>query len=155
MPAIPLRTPSPSRTLSTSSPNPLPEILHTPSGLAIIEIQGTLHLPSSSSTDTHPVATARIGRLDFPLLEKQHPPEKGVSDAWMKSVHLYIGQHQRMTGEVKKLAKPLAIIRKSNSNVTPQDSSVASANVEELEMVDIIRYKLVFSHRPEPVGVEQ
>lgn len=153
MPAIPLRTPSPSRSLSTSSPNPLPEILHTPSGLAIIEIQGTLHLPSL--TDTHPVGTTRIGRLVFPLLEKQHPQEKPVSDAWMKSVHLYIGQHQRMTGEAKKLAKPLAIIRKSSSNGTPQDSTVASADIEELEIVEIIRYKLVFSQRPEPVGIEE
>ena len=30
----------------------------------------------------------------------------------MKRVYLYVGRHQRLTGEVKRLGKPLAVLRK-------------------------------------------
>jgi chromosome transmission fidelity protein 8 len=62
----------------------------------------------------------------------------------MKQVYLYVGQHQRLTGEVKKLPKPLAVIRRRGE---ASEDEVA----EELEVVDIVKYKLVFSTRPEPV----
>ena len=63
----------------------------------------------------------------------------------MKSVHLYVGQHQRLTGEVKKLPNPVAVIRK-------RDRGEAAAEGEELEIAEIVYYKVIFSSRPEPVG---
>lgn len=67
----------------------------------------------------------------------------------MKRVHLYVGRHQRLTGEVKKLPSPLALIRRKN--LTEDVSDPASAT-EELEIAEIVYYKLLFSSRPEPVG---
>lgn len=83
-----------------------------------------------------------IGRVDFP----DYRPDAldPSSTTWMKQVYLYVGQHQRLTGEVKKLPKPVAVIRRRGE---ADEDEVA----EELEVVDIVKYKLVFSHRPEPV----
>lgn len=47
-----------------------------------------------------------------------------------------------MTGEVKKLPKPMGIMRKKPGLECGQ---------EELEIVDVVRHKIVFSTRPEPV----
>ena len=178
MPTVPLWPPSPSRSLSTP-PNPLPSLLHTPSGLAIVEIQGSLHVPSAvdaHSGEPFSAGTIKVGKLVFPLLPDQNfndIEEKPSSDAWMKTVYLYVGQHQRMTGEVKKLVKPLAVIRKkgdgrcdatamptttkTNTAAAATTSNVAansSNETEELEIIEIVNYKLVFSQRPEPVGIE-
>ena len=90
----------------------------------------------------------------------------------MKRVYLYVGQHQRLQGEVKKLAKPLGIIRRrrkreddcSEVSVMSKAASTSESDVrlggehgkddsDELEIVEIIRWKLVFSNRPEPVGI--
>ncbi len=134
MPTIPLH-------LAPKAPivpptNPLPQLLETPTGLAILEIQGTINLPSPDpSTQTTP-----IGRLVFP----DYSEDSSINGtAWMKRVHLYVGQHQRLTGEVKKLPNPVAVIRKRQDHQT--DS-------EELEIMEIVYWKVVFSSRPEPVG---
>jgi chromosome transmission fidelity protein 8 len=133
---------STSATSSSDPNNPLPQLLHTPSGLAILELQGTINFPTVNaseepSPDTN--ASTEVGRLVFP-----HYTE-GVSDpkggAWMKKVYFYIGRHQRMTGEIKKLAKPLAVLRKAEGK---EDGAV--------EVVEIVRYKILFGSRPEPVS---
>jgi chromosome transmission fidelity protein 8 len=79
-----------------------------------------------------------VGKLMFPDFSPLNPDDT----KWMKRVYLYIGRYQRMTGEVKKLPKPLAVLRKRSS----------SANTEELEVVEIVRYKVFFKNRPEPVN---
>ena len=48
-----------------------------------------------------------------------------------------------MTGEIKKLAKPLAVLRKAEGE-GKEDGQV--------EVVEIVRYKLLFGSRPEPVS---
>ena len=63
----------------------------------------------------------------------------------MNKVHLYVGQHQRLTGEVKKLPNPVAVIRK-------RDGGEAIAEGDDLEIAEIVYFKLIFSSRPEPVG---
>jgi chromosome transmission fidelity protein 8 len=135
---------STSATTSTPDPNnPLPQLLHTPSGLAILELQGTINFPTITAPEetpaSHTNASTEVGRLVFP-----HYTE-GVSDpkdgAWMKKVYFYIGRHQRMTGEIKKLAKPLAVLRKAEGK---EDGAV--------EVVEIVRYKILFGSRPEPVS---
>lgn len=58
-----------------------------------------------------------------------------------------------MTGECKKLGKPLAIVRKRvNENVGAEDVEMGGVQGEELEIVEVVKYKIVFSSRPEPVS---
>jgi chromosome transmission fidelity protein 8 len=124
--------------------NPLPQLLQTPSGLALIELQGTIHVPTPTTEEMdidnaeYKIDT-QVGRLVFP----HYSPTNPSSDtSWMKRVHLYIGKNQRMTGEVKKLPKSMGIMRKKAGLERGQ---------EELEIVEIVRHKIVFSNRPEPV----
>jgi len=130
--------------------NGLPEVLHTPAGLAILEIQGTIHAPLRGSTRS---ASTQVGRLEFPLYQGNG---KGSQEAtWMKKVYLYIGKHQRLTGEIKKLAKPLVVLDTSAQNAD-NCRDVASTGVEggpQLNILAIIKHKILFSSRPEPVGM--
>ncbi|EXJ81752.1 hypothetical protein A1O1_07817 [Capronia coronata CBS 617.96] len=154
MPAIQLMTGS--SVTNTKNQNsvssPLPSLLQTPSGLAIVEIQGTIHGPfqDESTEDQGPATMTRpIGRLEFPLFN----PEDKEDGKWMKKVYLYVGKHQRLTGEVKKLAKPLAVIRKIDQSDDAGDAdSIGGGSNENLDILDIVKYKLLFSGRPEPVG---
>lgn len=66
----------------------------------------------------------------------------------MKRVYLYVGKHQRLTGEVKKLSKPIGVIRKKLSATDNTDLE----EEEQVEIVEIIQHKIVFSQRPEPVS---
>ena len=127
--------------------SPFPELLQTPSGLAILELQGIINLPSDSTGD--PVQNSHVGRIEFP----DYVPG-GEGSAWMKSVHMYIGQHQRLTGEVKKLPKALAVVRTREPKVKRSSSGDYTEPEGNLEVVEIVKYKLMFSNRPEPVGTE-
>ncbi|KAJ5585537.1 uncharacterized protein N7459_005337 [Penicillium hispanicum] len=156
MPAIQLHTRSALATsASATAPsypvtNPLPQLLQTPSGLALLELQGTINLPATESENDHdamtnhspPVDSAShetpIGKLMFPDYSPQNPDDT----KWMKRVYLYVGRYQRMTGEVKKLPRPIAILQKRPS----------STETEELEVMEIVRYKVFFKNRPEPVN---
>lgn len=123
--------------------NPLPQVLQTPAGLAILELQGTIHTPEIPLDEgANAIGSTTVGRLVFPDYVKGDPSE---SKAWMKKVHLYAGPHQRLTGEVKKLANPMAVLRRKNG------TSPAVAE-DELEIAEIVYYKILFSSRPEPVS---
>ncbi|KAL5365700.1 Ctf8-domain-containing protein [Aspergillus floccosus] len=156
MPSIPLH---PRASASTNSLiNPLPPLLQTPSGLAILELQGTINVPSEESQgndtekertdDSHdpnaPTFETPIGKLMFP----DYCPQTTTPDdtKWMKRVYLYVGRYQRMTGEVNKLAQPLAVVQRR-----PQ-ADRAGGESEELEIVEIVKYRLLFKNRPEPVN---
>ncbi|KAJ9614634.1 hypothetical protein H2200_002771 [Cladophialophora chaetospira] len=150
MPAIELCTPAPQ--LPSPSPNLLPSLLQTPSGLALVEIQGTIHGPfqNPSTEDTNQAsAVHRIGRLEFPLYSPQAANDDG---RWMKKVYLYVGKYQRLTGEVKKLAKPLAVIRKMEPANEEMNGGTHRDGDEALEILGIVKFKVLFSGRPEPVG---
>lgn len=122
--------------------NPLPQVLQTPAGLAILELQGTIHTPEVPPGEgANANKSTTVGRLVFPDYVKGDSESK----AWMKKVHLYVGPHQRLTGEVKKLANPMAVLRRK----TGTSSAVGG---EELEIAEIIYYKILFSSRPEPVS---
>ena len=127
----------------TGSSNPLPSLLRTPTGLALLEIQGTLHLPPSSPNE----ATPPVGKLIFPHYD---PHDVTGSKAWMKTVHLYVGKHQRLSGEVQKLPKAVAVIRKREVEFGNVDAG--RAGEDDLEITEIVEWKVVFSSRPEPVG---
>lgn len=127
------------------APNPLPQLCHTPSGLALLELQGVINLPTDSEGEL--LSDFSFGRIEFP----DYNPD-AVGSAWMKRVHMYIGQHQRLNGEVKKLPKAMAVVRRKGAaqgSVTQGEDSEESG---DLEFVEIIKYKLMFSGRPEPVG---
>lgn len=148
MPSIPLQLPDQTREyLTNAHQDPLPQLIQTPSGLAILEIQGTINFPNEAAenVDSSSSPTA-IGKIVFPDY-RDDDPTGGAS--WMKRVHLYVGRHQRLTGEVKKLPSPLAVIRRKNSH---PDTVIDSSATEELEIAEIIYYKMLFSTRPEPVG---
>ena len=77
----------------------------------------------------------------------------------MKKAYLYVGKYQRLTGEVQKLVKPIAIVRKNRSvgrasalNVSKMEGQGVRGEV--LEIAEIIWWKVIFSNRPEPVGGE-
>ncbi len=137
--------------------NPLPHLLHTPSGLALLEIQGDINLPDWDEEDSHSTESGNsketpIGRLVFPDYDSQDK----TNMAWMKRVYLYVGKHQRLTGEVKKLPKAIAVIRKRKGLLDSERmDSVESEEGDrknELEVVEIVKFKILFSTRPEPVG---
>ena len=123
--------------------NPLPQVLQTPAGLAILELQGTIHTPETPSDEgANVISSTTVGHLVFPDYVKGDPESR----AWMKKVHLYVGPHQRLTGEVKKLANPMAVLRRKIG------TSSAVVGEDELEIAEIIYYKILFSSRPEPVS---
>jgi chromosome transmission fidelity protein 8 len=131
----------------TSSPraSPLPSLIQTPSGLALLELQGSINLPQSK--DGQSIKEVEIGKIDFP----DYVPDAEGS-AWMKRVHMYVGQHQRLTGEVKKLPKAIAVIRRRENKVLQNSSGTYMEQGDNLEVVEIVKYKIMFSNRPEPVG---
>lgn len=137
----------PSKRGGGESPSPLPELLQTPSGLAILELQGTINLPSDGTGE--PLQGSEVGRVEFP---DYVPGAEG--SAWMKSVHMYVGQHQRLTGEVKKLPKALAVVRRRDGGGGGDGGLGGEGEEGSLEVVEIVKYKLMFSNRPEPVGTE-
>lgn len=141
MPTISIYPPSPSHTTASHPSVPgLPQILNTPSGLALLEIQGTINTsgPTDSEESSQP-----IGKLVFPGYDASRGPDDA---SWTKRVYLYVGKHQRLTGEAKKLTKPVAVLRKKNAG--------DGEGEEALEVAEVVRWKLIFAHRPEPVGGE-
>lgn len=140
--------------------NPLPELLQTPSGLAILELQGTINFPSpeaqegeeqdgrpaadseqpSSATDPATFETP-LGKLMFP----DYSPQNNKDDtSWMKRVYLYVGRYQRIVGQVKKLAQPIAVVQRRQQD--------GAGETDELEILEIVRHKILFGSRPEPVN---
>lgn len=107
-------------------------------------------LPTATYTHEQFSQQTRIGKLVFPDYSAS---DTASNTAWMKRVYLYVGQHQRLTGEVKKLPKPMAVIRRRDTQRdAPADGQVEVGVEEELEIVEIVRWKILFSSRPEPVG---
>ncbi|KAK9450436.1 putative sister chromatid cohesion protein ctf8 protein [Limtongia smithiae] len=118
-----------SSTPSVTSPI-LPQIFETPQGFALLEIQGTLHYPDSS---------------DAPQLEIGKLTVDGTR-AW-----IWIGEHQRMEGRVVDLQPPLGILRRASLTDSDAPSENGSPDGVAVEIVDIIKKKLVFTTRPEPM----
>ncbi|KAK3320845.1 Ctf8-domain-containing protein [Cercophora scortea] len=141
-----------------SASNPLPQILQTPAGLALIELQGEINIPYDSNAEGEsPQPAIPIGRIDFPEF-RPDSVTASTSTAWMKRVYMHVGLHQRLTGEVKKLGKPLAVVRRRrNSGGGGREEELGGKGEEggeELEVVEIVKYKIVFNIRPEPVSQE-
>lgn len=66
---------------------------------------------------------------------------------------MYVGEHQRLHGEVKKLPKAVAVLRKrGDGGEGESEGGEEEGRAEELEVAGVVKYKIVFSSRPEPVG---
>ncbi|TWU74894.1 hypothetical protein ED733_003786 [Metarhizium rileyi] len=135
----------PPRRPSQPQPNPLPPLVQTPSGLALLELQGTINLPQSM--DGEALAGVEIGSIDFP----DYTPGADGS-AWTRRVQMYVGQHQRLMGEVRKLPRPVAVIRRRENRLLENSAGTYMEQGENLEVVEIVKFKIMFSNRPEPVG---
>lgn len=143
MPTTFIHPPPPTRS-GVPSTSALPQLLQTPGGLAILELQGSINTPAVSSSSSSSSTTAYpVGTLVFPHYDPNLSPD---DTSWHKRVYLYVGKHQRMTGEVKKLAKPMAVLRRR--------VDATAADAEDLEVAEVVYYKLLFASRPEPVGGE-
>ena len=81
----------------------------------------------------------------------------------MKRAYFYVGENQRMLGEVKKLGKPFAVVRRVEKSGMDGDLDIDMDGAddegrevgevqEELEIVELVKYKIVFSTRPEPIS---
>ena len=139
MPTISILPPVANRSDNVATAS-LPETLRTPAGLAIVEIQGTVNASSMIPRQDSSSHSIPVGKLVFPLYDEA----RGVQDtSWQKRVHLFVGKHQRLTGQVTKLSKPIAILRRK----AVVDSATGN---EELEIAEIVYYKILFAHRPEP-----
>ncbi|KAK9473920.1 Ctf8-domain-containing protein [Dipodascopsis tothii] len=124
MPAAELSTRSCTTTVDLAA---LPEVLQTPTGLALLEIQGTVHLPPGDEGMVH-----EIGTLSF-----------AEKTAW-----LWVGNRQRMEGKIVELKPPLGIMRRAETDTADaEDGSTGTA----VEIIDVIRHKVVFKTRPEPM----
>lgn len=155
--------------------NSLPQLLRIPSGLAILELQGTINIPTSNfAAEVENVINkdCENSHVKEPKLELKSGSSEGLSigrlffpdydendtskTTWMKKVYLYIGSNQKLTGEIIKLPKAIAAIQKKKddtkdkSSVLDKDQDLNNPRVQ-LEIVDIIKYKILFANRPEPV----
>ncbi|KAK6211955.1 hypothetical protein LQW54_005482 [Pestalotiopsis sp. IQ-011] len=142
--------PRPAGAISSAS-NPLPQLLQTPIGLALLELQGTINLPQTDPEQEGQAPEIPIGRITFPDYNPNALDPSNTS--WMRRVHLYVGQHQRLTGEVKKLPKAMAVIRRRASDEAAS-AAAAEDKIEDLEVVEIVKHKIIFSSRPEPIVPE-
>ncbi|KAK3344392.1 chromosome transmission fidelity protein 8 [Lasiosphaeria hispida] len=144
-------TQPPSSEPTTRVPNPLPPLLQTPSGLALLELQGIFNLPSPdpetllNGDNDKDQPQIFIGRVTFP--DYRADALDPSSTIWMKRVFMHVGEHQRLLGEVKKLPKPVAVVRRRTVGEGGEEDEAA----EELEVVEVVKFKVVFSQRPEPV----
>lgn len=170
------------RALLPSKPldNPLPQLLQTPSGLAILELQGTINFPSSdeqqqqhnadnnnmnkdepppadneppTSTSAAAPPTAPGTTFETPLgklLFPDYSPQSTATDdtSWMKRVYLYVGRYQRMAGEVKKLGQPIVVVQRRQGH----GQGDPAGETDELEILEVVKYKMIFTNRPEPVS---
>lgn len=58
-----------------------------------------------------------------------------------------------MTGEVKKLGQPVAVVQRRQGRPAGEGGGGGGGcATEELEILDVVKYKMIFKNRPEPVN---
>lgn len=141
----------PSRTQSLDLTD-LPNVISTPAGLALLELQGTINLPDRANVSDEDAARGierhvEIGKMTFPEYDARDTGRTGLES--LGAIWMYVGKHQRLAGTVKKLPKAMAIVRRrGEGQVADGEDGVK----QDLEIVEIVKYKIIFSSRPEPVG---
>ena len=134
----------------------------TPHGLAVLEIQGELNLPDhrpvgttqTPQTNDSPYITVddiydavKFGHLEFDKKDES-------------KVTLFIGKSQRLIGNIVKLDTPLGLLKIPLSGANgmnleddqnDKDKDDASESTEKVQMIDIVKAKMIFKHRPLPI----
>lgn len=125
-----------------------PPIIETPSGIALLEIQGTININDRALTagsvsdlsngldNFNPYLRRKIGKIDF----SNH--ENG-------EIVMEVDEHQRLRGKITKLKQPLGLLKlnKDDDNTVGNDENAEI----EIPIVEIITHKVVFATRPEPL----
>mmetsp|Transcript_2951 Transcript_2951/g.3283 ORF Transcript_2951/g.3283 Transcript_2951/m.3283 type:complete len:163 (-) Transcript_2951:67-555(-) len=132
------------------------DIISTPYGLSILEIQGELNLPQSfpQPNENHKseylenfvrvndvYEAVKFGRLEF-------DPKN------QSNVTLYIGKSQRLLGSMVDLETPLAVLRiktDTTDNKDTEDGALEVNRDDSIKIVDIVRKKIIFKQRPLPI----
>lgn len=117
-----------------------PLVICTPNGNALLEIQGELVTPETKPQFfDNPEEELRYVKLEG---EDGYKVKVGSLQIEKDSAVLYIGKNQRLIGSVKKLSPPLGLLKLDKAH-KEQDRSV--------RMVDVIKYKVIFTGRPLPI----
>lgn len=123
-----------------------PKTLQTPSGIALLEIQGIIHIGDKQLT----------GEGGFSLDSQTEDEKLNLSEPELvgefifsndNDVVLNVGKYQRLRGSIQKLKKPLALVK-----IEDPDRKIENEDENrEMKLVEIIYHKLVFSAMPEPI----
>lgn len=121
------------------------QLISTPFGLLMLEIQGELNLPSEVPSEDDRSGqlsnfaiindiyhAVRFGKLDFDEID----PSK---------VTLFIGKSQRLLGTIVNLDNPLGVLR------IPTRLEGQNETGEDIKIVDIVKKKIIFKQRPLPI----
>lgn len=137
----------------------LPQILKTPSGVALVELQGTVHRGQK------PLAKSSL-ELDLGNEEDHNGMEEDNDNSGPhlvgtidfgddgKSATLIVGKHQRLIGKIVKLKNPLAVLQMAGPDVSelgPTQLSQGAVDNVDIPIIEVVTHKVVFDKRPEPV----
>lgn len=135
--------------------NVLPSVLHTPSGLALIEIQGKIHIGNRPLIQS---------ALDLQHLTDEDTEDQCSIDSGQqkklgtvefldngKDVCLVIGKHQRLRGKISELKTPLAVLKLNAGDETGSAEQQGDGDIRTIPILEVIKYKILFNLRPEPV----
>lgn len=118
------------------------DVIATPYGLCIVEIQGVLNLPKDSNSSSN----------DWIKVEDVYDAVKfgkiQISDS---KVTLFIGNSQRLEGRIETLDPPLGVLKIPTPSNEKNDSPNESTNPSTISMIDIIKKKIIFRQRPLPI----
>jgi chromosome transmission fidelity protein 8 len=121
-----------------------PFTISTPRGNAILEIQGLLNMPDAKPTGLAAQEEAKFLELEdhmFPADDDTSAIRFGKLELEGNKATLLIGNSQRLIGDLKEIKPPLALIKFDNND---NEGS-------QVEIIDVIKYKLVFTGRPLPI----
>lgn len=108
----------------------LPPTIATPQGRVLLDIQGVLNAPQAPPPPDSEAAT------NFITVDDIHTAVKfGRVEFDGDQVTMYIGQLQRLVGEISPLKVPLGVLRVDDT----------------ISIVDVITRKLTFNQRPLPI----
>ncbi|GMM35944.1 Ctf8 protein [Saccharomycopsis crataegensis] len=147
MPSIEINT----QCIEPSQVEGLPPFIRLPEGLVMIELQGTINKP------TKVPAHYDEDKEDFIKTKSGHDAVKigklryDFNDPSAKKVELLIGTSQKLIGSIKKLDKPMGILQFPKMDNHSNISDRQYLKTQQVQVVEIIRHKLVFTNRPVPL----
>ncbi|GME68502.1 unnamed protein product [[Candida] boidinii] len=140
------------------------DVIATPFGLTIVEIQGTINLPQVKPKNLNETEETLFIKSSIPKLVSPQSDDSKYDhiqtedeirnavrfgklelDADGQNATLFISTSQRLVGKVETLDPPLGVLR---INKNRQESEL---NPIPSEIVDVITKKVVFRFRPLPI----